>query len=381
MPIVLKGRKAMILFVSEEKAFGSEARSARPRFSWPVKYVHAHCEFPGQWLAQLLAIALLFSFGLVFASSSSWAAEKIRIGLSSMSAMHGAVWVAQEKGIFSKYGIDPEVVVIGAGAALGVSAMIAGDVKFLAGAGDAIIKASLHGADAVIMASVQNKGAQRVVARPELKRPEDLKGKKVGVTRFGSASHLVLQMMLRRWGISPSEIQILQVGSSPSMLASLDAGGIDAAVLTIPSVFVAEDRGYRVLADLADMDIYYLNTMFNSTRSYIRTHRDQAKRVITAFVEGIAYYKKHKKESLEVLRKKLRTDPAGERHLEKSYDLYASKYYESLPYPSLQGVETLLEFLSSETPAAKAADPNSFLDTTILRELDAAGFVKSLYEK
>jgi len=188
-------------------------------------------------------------------------------------------------------------------------------------------------------------------------------------------------MMLRRWGISPGEIQILQVGSSPSMLASLDAGGIDAAVLTIPSVFVAEDRGYRVLADLADMDIYYLNTMFNSTRSYIRTHRDQAKRVITAFVEGIAYYKKHKKESLEVLRKKLRTDPAGERHLEKSYDLYAAKYYESLPYPSLQGVETLLEFLSSDTPAAKTADPNSFLDTTILRELDATGFVRSLYDK
>jgi NitT/TauT family transport system substrate-binding protein len=231
------------------------------------------------------------------------------------------------------------------------------------------------------MASVQNKGAQRVVARPELKKPEDLKGKKVGVTRFGSASHLVLQMMLRRWGISPGEIQVLQVGSSPSMLASLDAGGIDAAVLTIPSVFVAEDRGYRVLADLADMDIYYLNTMFNSTRSYLRTHRDQARRVLTAFVEGIAYYKKHKKESLEVLRKKLRSDPAGERHLEKSYDLYAAKFYEALPYPSLQGVETLLEFLGSETPAARTADPKSFIDTSILKELDSTGFVKALYEK
>jgi NitT/TauT family transport system substrate-binding protein len=298
-----------------------------------------------------------------------------------MSAMHGAVWVAEERGIFKKHGIEPEIVVIGAGAAIGVSSLIAGDVKFLAGAGDAIIKASLRGADVVIMASVQNKGAQRVVARPELKRPEDLKAKKVGVTRFGSASHLVLQMMQRKWGIGPGEFQVLQVGSSPSMLASLDAGGIDAAVLTIPSVFVAEDRGYRVLADLADMDIYYLNTMFNSTRSYIRSHRDQATRVITAFVEGIAYYKKHKQESLEVLRKKLRSDPAGERHLEKSYDLYASKFYEALPYPSLQGVETLLEFLGSEAPAAKTADPKSFLDTTILKELDSTGFVKALYDK
>ena len=298
-----------------------------------------------------------------------------------MSAMHGAVWVAEEKGIFRKHGIEPEVIVIGAGAALGVSALIAGDVQFLAGAGDAIIKASLRGADAVIMASVQNRGAQRVVARPELKTPADLKGKKVGVTRFGSASHLVWQMMQRKWGIGPGEIQVRQIGASPAMLASLDAGAIDAAVLTIPSVFVAEERGYRVLADLADMDIYYLNTMFNSTRSYLRNHRDQATRVITAFVEGIAYYKKNKRESLEVLRKKLRADPAGERHLEKSYDLYAAKFYEAVPYPSLPGVETLLEFIGSENPAAKDADPKSFVDSSILKELDVRGFIKALYEK
>ena len=324
---------------------------------------------------------LVYLVLLFFLPSPSSAADKIRIGLSSMSAMHGAVWVTEEKGIFKKHGIEPEVIVIGAGAALGVSAMIAGDVQFLAGAGDAIIKASLRGADAVIMASVQNKGAQRVVARPELKRPADLKGKRVGITRFGSASHLVLQMMQRKWGLGPGEIQVRQIGASPAMLASLDAGAIDAAVLTIPSVFVAEERGYRVLADLADMDIYYLNTMFNSTRSYLRNQRDQATRVITAFVEGIAYYKKNKRESLQVLRKKLRTDPAGERHLEKSYDLYAAKFYEAAPYPSLQGIETLLEFISSENPAARDADPRSFVDSSILKELDAKGFIKALYEK
>lgn len=372
----------MNLFISEEKARTAGIHFvALLWFSASVKNAEPKSELLGQWPTELFTIILLSALGVFFFSSASPAADKIRIGLSSMSAMHGAVWVAEDKGIFKKYGIEPELVVIGAGAAIGVSALIAGDVKFLAGAGDATIKASLRGADAVIMAAVQNKGAQRVVARPELKKPEDLRGKKIGVTRFGSASHLVLQMMLRKWGMSPGEIQVLQVGSSPSMLASLDAGGIDAAVLTIPSVFVAEDKGYRVLADLADMDIYYLNTMFNSTRNYIRIHRDQAKRVLTAFVEGIAYYKKHKKESLDVLRKKLRSDPAGERHLEKSYDLYASKFYEALPYPSLQGVETLLEFLGSETPAARTADPKSFLDTTILKELDSTGFVKALYEK
>ncbi|MBI4490360.1 MAG: ABC transporter substrate-binding protein [Deltaproteobacteria bacterium] len=316
----------------------------------------------------------------VLSPSSALGMDKIRIGLSSVSALHGAVWVAEEKGLFKKHGMEPEVIVIGGGAARGVSALIAGDIQFLSGAGDAVISANLRGADVVIAASVLNKGVQRVMARPELKSPGDLKGKKVGITRFGSASHLVLGLMLRRWGMSPAEVNVVQVGSSPAMIASLEKGGIDAAVLTLPSVFVAEERGYRVLADLADMDIYYLHTMLDTTRSYLRAHRDYAARFMKGFVEGIAYFKKNKKESMEVLKKKLRTDQEGEKHLEKSYDLLASRYYERVPYPSLKGVETVLEFLAKENPKAKGADPKSFMDDSIVREIEASGFIKRLYE-
>ncbi|MGE5818603.1 MAG: ABC transporter substrate-binding protein [Deltaproteobacteria bacterium] len=314
-----------------------------------------------------------------FYPSSLFALDKVSVGLSAVSAIFGVAWVTEDKGIFRKHGIDSEVIVIGGGAARGVSSLIAGDVQFLLGAGDAAINASLRGADVVIAASVLNKGVQRVMSRPELKRPEDLINKNVGITRFGSAAHLVLLMMLKKWGMSPSQIQMIQVGTSPAMVASLDKGGIDAAVLTIPSVFVAEDRGYRVLADLDEMDIYYLNTMLETSRGYLRTHRDQATRFIKAFIEGIAYFKKNKKESLEVLRRKLRTDAGGERQLEKSYDLLAAKHYESVPYPSLKGVETVLDFLARENPKAKGADPKSFVDDRIVREIDASGFIKSLY--
>ncbi len=308
------------------------------------------------------------------------ALDKVSVGLSAVSALFGVAWVTEDKGIFKKHGIDSEVIVIGGGAARGVSALIAGDVQFLLGAGDAAINASLRGADVVIVASVLNKGVQRVMTRPELKRPEDLKGRNVGITRFGSASHLVLLMMLKKWGMNPSQIQMIQVGTSPAMVASLDKGGVDAAVLTIPSVFVAEDRGYRVLADLDEMDIYYLNTMLDTTRAYLRAHRDQATRFIKAFIEGIAYFKKNKKETLEVLRKKLRTDAGGERNLEKSYDLLASRHYDRIPYPSLKGVETVLEFLARENPKAKGADPKSFIDDSMVREIEASGFTKSLYD-
>jgi NitT/TauT family transport system substrate-binding protein len=311
----------------------------------------------------------------------SYGAERVRVGLGSISALHGAMWVTEDKGLFRKQGIDAEVIVVGGGGAGAVSALIAGDIQFLSGAGDAVINASLRGADVVIAASVLNRGVQRVIARPELKNPEDLKGKKVGITRFGSVSHLVLQMMLRKWGMNPTEIQVIQVGSSPAMIASLEKGGIDAAVLTIPSVFVAEERGYRVLADLADMDIYYLHTMIDTTRSYLGAHRDQATRFLKAFVEGIAYFKQNKQESLAVLRKKLRTNPQAEKHLEKSYDLLASKYYDAIPYPSLQGVETVLEFISKDNPKAKGASPESFIDASIITEIEGSGFIKRLYDK
>jgi NitT/TauT family transport system substrate-binding protein len=115
-------------------------------------------------------------------------------------------------------------------------------------------------------------------------------------------------MMLKRWNMSATDVQVLQLGSSPNMLQALDKGGIDGAVMTIPFVFIAEDRGFRVLVDLAETDIYYLHTMIASTRSYIKANRDNALRFLKGFLEGIAYFKHNKKESLEIVRKKLRVN-------------------------------------------------------------------------
>jgi NitT/TauT family transport system substrate-binding protein len=307
--------------------------------------------------------------------------RKSGVGLSSVSATHGALWVAEEKGIFKKHGIDPEMIVIGGGGARGVSALIAGDIQFVTTAGDSVINAAMRGADPVMVAGILNKGVQMVIVRPEVKSPADLVGKRVGVTRYGAASHLVLLMMLRKWGISPEKVRVLQVESSSAMVVNLEKGGIDAAVLTVPSNFVAEDKGYRVLADLGDMDIYYLNMTMATTRGFLRTHRDRAVRFMKAFVEGIAYFKRNKKESLEVLRKKLRTGPAGENILARSYDVYALKQYESVPYPSIEGVKTVLEFLAQENPKARSADPNSFVDMSVTKELDSSGFIRELYPK
>ncbi len=318
--------------------------------------------------------------GLSVSSSSLLAADRVRIGLSSFTPINAALWIAEEKGLFKKHGIDPEVVLIGGASAGGVSSLIAGDVQFLGGGGGGVINAALSGADVIMIGSIVNKGVQRVMARSELRRPEDLRGKKIGVTRLGAASHLVLLIMLRGWNMNPSDVQTIQVGSSPAMMAALEKGGIDAAVLTEPTFFFAEDQGYRTLADLADMDIYYLHSMIDTTRAYLRTHRDLALRFMKGYVEGIAYFKKNRKESIEVLAKKLRTAPAQTKYLERSHTLYSSGYFENAPYVALRGVTTLLDFYSKDNPRARSANAQSFFDNSLVKELDDSGFIKKLYE-
>ena len=328
----------------------------------------------------IILCVILLSDALLLSPRAD-AQDKIRMGLSSVSALHSAMWVAEQKGLFRKHGIDTEIIVTGQGGAAGISALLANDIQLVASAGDALVAAALQGADTVMIAGVVNKGLQRIMVRPDIKTPAELRGKRVGVTRIGAVSHSVLLMILKRWNMSPTDVQVLQVGSSPNMLASMEKGGLDAAVITIPSMFVAEDRGYEVLLDLADTDIYYLQTMVATTRSYVKTHRDKAIRFLKGYLEGIAYFKQNRKESLEVLKKKLRLDANQERNLEKAFDLLNAKYYETIPYPSMRGVETVLGFVEKDNPKARTADPKSFVDESLLREIDQSGFTKMLYQK
>ena len=324
----------------------------------------------------LLSIAVSFFISLPSLSAQ----DKVRIGISAFSPTNGAVWVTEDRAIFKKHGIEAEVIFMGGGAARGVNALIAGDIQFATAGGGAAITASLRGSDVVMVASVNNKGIQRLMVRPEIKTPEALKGRKIGITMFGSSSHAVLTMMLKAWGIRQDEVQVLQIGPSPTMLISLEKGGIDGAVLTDPSFFIAEDKGFRTLADLANMEIYYLQSMLVTTRSYLRANRDQASRVLKAYVEGIAYFKKNKKESVKVLMKRMRMEPEQERYAERSHEQYAAHYFDRVPYPSLVGIKTVLELVAKDNPKAKGTDPNSFMDTSLLKALDESGYIRTLYQ-
>ncbi|HEX6175096.1 MAG TPA: ABC transporter substrate-binding protein [Candidatus Binatia bacterium] len=334
-----------------------------------------------RFVGRLSAVFLLS--GLLSPPNSA-AQDKIRVGLSSVSATSGSIWVAEEKGLFKKHGLDAEVIIIGGGASRVVSSLLAGEIQVSVGGGDAVIRAALRGADGVLAASPMKTGLQRMMVRPEIKTPADLRGKTIAVTRFGSASHWVLQLFLRKWGMRTDDIKMLQLGSSPAMLASLEKGAVDGAVFTIPTFFLAEDRGYRTLADPVEMEIYYLQNSVDTTRGYIKKNRDQSLRLIKALCEGIAYFRKNKKASLEVLQKKLRIQSAQERdvkYLEQSYELLADRFYSRVPYANPKAIETTLEFIAAEEPKAKDVEASQFIDDSLVREVEASGFIKELYEK
>ena len=236
----------------------------------------------------------------------------------------------------------------------------------------------------MIASSTLSKGLQRILAKPEIKTYQDLKGKRIGITQYGSAAHLVLILMLKKWNMSVDQVRILQVGSSPALLASLDNNGIDAAVLTLPTYFVAEEKGYRVVGDPGQMDIYYLQNTLETTRSFIRKNRAQAVAFMKGYIEGIAYFKKNKSESMDIMRKKLRIQSSQERdnrYLEMSYNMMVSAYAD-VPYPSLRAVQTIIDKIAEEDPKAiPNRDPKTYVDESLVKEVVDSGLTKTLYGK
>jgi NitT/TauT family transport system substrate-binding protein len=323
----------------------------------------------------------LLALTVILPTPQAIAQEKLRLGLSSIGATNGSIWAAEEKGLFRKHGVDVEVIFIGGGGARVVSSLLAGDIHFSVGGGEGSIRSQMRGAETVIASSTLTKGLQRILAKPEIKSYQDLKGRKIGITQFGSAAHLVLALMLKKWNMRPDQVQTLQVGSSPALLASLEKGGIDAAVLTLPTFFLAEDKGYRVVGDPMTMDIYYLQNTLESTRSFLRKNRDQALKFMRGYIEGIAYFKKNKKESLDIMGRKLRIQSSQERdvrYLEMSYNLMTAAYSD-VPYPSLRAVQSIVDKIAEEDPKVKEREVRSFVDDTMVKELEDSGFIKSLY--
>jgi NitT/TauT family transport system substrate-binding protein len=322
-------------------------------------------------------------FGFVFvlllftsASAQERKPEKIRVGGGSASAAQMSLWLAKEGNYYEKHGLAAEPISI-PGSSLALQAMLAGELPIIQLGGAASIQANLAGADTVIIATIVRKFLFWVFARPGVDRMEELRGKVFGTTRFGTLSDLASRFALRSYGIDPDrDITMVQTGGPAETVSAMAAGKIHAAAISPPATLQARRLKLKELLDMSKLDAEYHINGVVTTRKYLKTHEDVVRRFLRAYIEGAARGQKDKNFALKVMGKYFRTD--DRELLEESYDTVIKSNFAIPPYPSLQGIASLLQGLEKQQPKVKSAKPEDFLDSRLVTELDQSGFVKSV---
>lgn len=317
-------------------------------------------------------ITLIWS--LLVASRASLAQETLYVAYSANSAASLGIWGAYDGGFFRKYNLNARLIYIGS-ATKASSAIISGDTPIAQVAGTGPIFAKLAGADTVIIATLINIIPQSLMTRREVLSPLALKGRTLGITRYGSLTDFAARVYLRRNNLNPStDVKLVQFGGIPEILAALKAGGIDAGTLAPPALMEAKKLGFHELSDFAELGIDYPTGCIATTKAFLTQQRSVVLGFLKGLIEGIAHVKQNKEFSINLLKKYLRTDDPL--ILQDSYEIFAKKYLRSLPRPTEKEVRTVLEQAKAVNPGAGTADPLSFLDTTLWNQLKQEGFLE-----
>ena len=303
---------------------------------------------------------------------------KVVAGYGSTDGAIAPLWFAKETRLFEKRGLDVRLVGMGTGA-VSLRALIARDLEIASLSSSGLVQAALQGVDTVIVSAAINGFVFKVFGAPEITSPAQLKGKKLGVSRYGATSDFAVRLALKKWGLNPEhDVNILQIGTTQDTLRAMQTKMLDAGVLSGTASLMARKAGFRELGDLADLGLHYPMAPIGTTKSYLQKNEGLVKEFMLAYIEAIHDFKRNKEAALAVLKKYTRND--DREVLEDSYRNYAGKYL-AMPIPTLDGIRTILTELSTTVPAAKNADPEQFVAYKIAREIEASGFVRRLYEK
>ncbi len=304
-------------------------------------------------------------------------AEKIRIVYSAIGTSQSTVWIPYEAGLFRKHGLDVELLYVGGGSRA-AQVMLAGEAPIAMFTGAAVISADLAGSDVVAVATGMNVIPFFLVVGPGIGKIEDLKGKKVAVTRFGSATDYALRYATEKSPVKPDrDFAVLQLGGQPELVAAVRSGAVQGAMLNAEFAILARREGLKDLIDAGSLGVVFPTSGINTTRSYIRSRRDAVQRFVRAYVDGIHYAKTQKNFSVGVLGKYLKNQDGS--FLEAVYDLYIGHYIPRIPYPSAEAMKTALDQLGEKDPRARAARPEQFIDASFMQELDKDGFIAQLW--
>jgi NitT/TauT family transport system substrate-binding protein len=325
----------------------------------------------------LRALSWILTLPLILASQTAWTQEleKVVVGHSNIRNDIAALWVPKDLGIFRKNGLDVNVVLITGGVRM-TQAILSGSAPMGFTGATLVASAVAGGSDAVLMLGITNRLTYDIWAKPEIKRPEDLRGKNLAVSGFGSSSHVASFLMLQHFKLDENKdkITFLVIGDEPTRAQALIAGRIDATIVD-PSVSgPLKEKGFSYLGNLQQLGVPFVNNALVSTRKYLKEQPRTAEAVVRSIVEGNAFMLNpaNKPKVTAILAKHLRLEAKA---AEKTYEDLIPKV-ERKPYPSMEAVKATIQVMGLKNPKIAALKPDDLVDVSILQKLEQSGVVR-----
>ena len=315
--------------------------------------------------------------GALTFSVTAGAQIPVRINWTAVTGAQSGMFMAQQEGIFKKNGLDVELLHISS-SSRGIQAILAGEIAFSYMDGSNQVQANLKGANIAFVAGATNRQVFSLMAKPEIKRITDLRGKKIGITRIGSSTHTSALFALNSAGLKQNDYQILPLVEVPNILTALIAGQVDAGVVSPPTNSRARKAGLNELMNLAKDGPEFVSVAIGTSRSYIKANEDTVRRVVRSYAEGVQLFKANKSAAQRMMQKYLRVKEQD--ILDDAYNQFR-EYLEYPPYVTRKAIENVIADVAVSDAAGKNSKPEDFMDMRFVAELDKQGFFKGAGSK
>lgn len=322
--------------------------------------------------------ALLVVLVIAVIATTASAQEKLRLAWAGFSPTNSPIWVIEDRKLLQKMGVEPEIIAINASPTV-LQALLAGEIDAASISVTTLTSSRLQGADTVMILGVVPTFVDHIVSLSNINAVEQLKGKIGGVNRLGSTSDLGLRLALRKLGVDPDrDAKIIPTGGTAERFAAISRGLTQFTIIPEPFLTQAEKLGFRNLYNITDLKIPFWWNGILSREAIVKAKRPLMLKLVRAMVEAIHIIKTEKNYAKALFKKNLGV--ADSEGLERAYRDYSNAFPE-IPYPSPEGVKTMLDDLAPRNPKAAAADPNTYVDMSLVRELETSGFIKQLYRR
>jgi ABC-type nitrate/sulfonate/bicarbonate transport system substrate-binding protein len=303
-------------------------------------------------------------------------AQIIKVPYVSISGFQAPLFIGERAGLFKKNQLEAQLIYMPGGSLI-VQTLLSGEVGVASLAPPSAVSAWAKGADLAIIAGGIERALNVLMVNPKIKRIEDLKGKRVAISRFGSLSDVSLRDALAIYKLRPNqEVSIAQMGGLGERMVALTSGVVDGAILNVDQVYQAEKLGFHVLIDLGKLPLNYSTQGIVVSKDFLRAQRSVVKRFVKVYIEGIKVFKTDKERSMETLGRYIKT--SDREVLSKTYDFYREAW-ESVPWVRREGIQQALDSIPEAAAKTPKLNLDNLIDNSLIQELAKEGFLKELY--